>query len=415
MLLHIVNAYTAAQGRTKLLWVVAVVMALVVGSLPQDGFAQIINSNDLEAQVFMNSATTSADAGWGTPDFTVADGVIDKFRGVIDAMAATAATRALQLLFALFAIDLVITMGRGVMAGEELGAMMSRFVFRLGFVTIISIFIGYVGEFTTWVAQSAVVLGLEGAGSGDVVKPTMSGIFSQGWGFASAMLGEIHWSKPISIFYIVTAIFTLLITGVMMAFVLTVYAELYVVALAGMITLGFAGLETSKDSAVSYIKTLIGKGFKLIGLLIVFAMMSRITNEVAGATSYTLGVELLLTILILQIVTVILMSTIPSSLENLAGGIGATRAAEVVGGAVAAMVAGPVAKATMGAAMGGVGGGIAGGIKGGLSGGGVMKGAAGGAAKAAGRYGAAGLMPGRSISNQLGRDMQKLINTEKKD
>ncbi len=359
-------------------------------------------------------------AGLGDADLTVADGIVDRFKVILQNMEETAGQRARQLLYLLFAIDLVISIGRGLHMQEDLGAMMSRFVFRLGFVTIISLFIGHAAEFVDWIAAVAVTLGQEASGREAVSSLSISAIFGQGWQFAGEMIGEIRFWKPLSIFYIVTAFFILLITGIMMALLLTVHIEMFVVALGGLIVLGFAGLETTKDSATAYFKTLIGKGFKLMGLLMIFAMMNKITIEVAGAGTYSLGLELVLTIMILQLVTVVLMLTVPSSLENLAGGIGASRAAEVIAGMAVAFAAAPLAKAAIGVFAGGTAGGLGGvvsGVRGAAGGGagamvaGGLKGAGSGAMKSAARYGGAGAMPGQSLRGTLAQDLKQMLGS----
>ena len=361
-------------------------------------------------------------SGLGDADLTVADGIVDRFKVILQNIEKTAGERARQLLYLLFAIDLVISIGRGIHMQEDLGAMMSRFVFRLGFVTIISLFIGHASEFVDWIAAVAVTLGQEASGREAVSSLSISAIFGQGWQFAGEMIGEIKFWKPLSIFYIVTAFFILLITGIMMALLLTVHIEMFVVALGGLIVLGFAGLETTKDSATAYFKTLIGKGFKLMGLLMIFAMMNKITIEVAGAGTYSLGLELVLTIMILQLVTVVLMLTVPSSLENLAGGIGASRAAEVIAGVAVAFAAAPLAKAAIGASVGGAAGGIGGmvsGVRGAVGGGagamvaGALKGAGGGAMQSAARYGGAGAMPGHSLRGTLAKDLKQMLGSGK--
>ena len=361
-------------------------------------------------------------SGLDTADLTVADGIVDRFKTILQKMEETAGERARQLLYLLFAIDLVLSIGRGLHAQEELGAMMSRFVFRLGFVTIISLFIGNASEFVDWIAAVAVTLGQEASGREAVSSLSISAIFGQGWQFAGAMIGEISLWKPISILYIVTAFFILLITGIMMALLLTVHIEMFVVALGGLIVLGFAGLETTKDSATAYFKTLIGKGFKMMGLLMIFAMMNKITLEVAGAGSYSMGLELVLTIMILQLVTVVLMLTVPSSLENLAGGIGASRAAEKIAGMAIAFAAVPLAKMALGASVAGAAGGVGGMVSGarGAVGAGpkamaaaAFKGAGAGGMKSAARYGGAGVMPGQSLRGTLAQDLKQMLGSGK--
>ena len=188
----------------------------------------------------------------------------------------------------------------------------------------------------------------------------------------------------------------------------------HIVALAGMIVLGFGGLEVAKDSAVTYVKTIIGKGLNLMTLLIIFTLVTTVVVEISDRPSSTYGAENVINVLILQIVSILLMLSVPASVEGLAGGIGSSMAARLVGTAIAgtaiAKAAAPVLsaiKATGAGAAGGIGGGVKGALTsmgkgGGL--GGIAKGAVQGAAKTGGRYARAGMSRTGSIGGELGKD-----------
>jgi P-type conjugative transfer protein TrbL len=363
-----------------------------------------------------------ASSGLEAADFSVGDGIIERFQGVLDNMADTAAQTARQLLYLLFAVDLVVSVGRGLIGQESFSSMVQRLATRVGFVSVVVLFTYEVSDFTNWLSKAAVSLGQDASGLSSDASPSVSGIYSQGWRFAGLMLSEVSIWKPLSVLYMITAIITLLITGIMMALIVTVYVEMYVVALAGIIVLGFAGLETSKDSATLYVRTLIGRAFKILGLLIIYAMMNRIITEVAGSSSASIGLELVLTIVILQLVTVILLLTVPSSLESLAGGVGSSRVAEIIGGFVAAAVAAPLAKAAIGGGLGSIGGSVAGAAKGfaGAAGGGAaaqIKGALAGAAKSgamgAGKYAKAGALKGGSLRAEFAKDISAMVTKHK--
>lgn len=369
-----------------------------------------------------DQTTASAATPVGQPiDMGRADLLIERFAGMLEKMGESAGMRARQLLLLLFSIDLVLSIGRGIIAEESFPQMVQRLVARIGFVTVVILFIQNVSLFTDWLAGAAVILGQEAAGTGAEISPKVSGIFADGSRLALQMVGEISVWQPLSVLYVFTAFFMLLITGLVMALVLTVYIELYIVALTGMIVLGFGGIETSKDSVMTYLRTLIGKAFKILGLLVIFAIMSTVINEIASTakTSAGLGLELVLTIVILQAVQVLLLLTIPQTLEGLAGGVGSSRAAEVMGGFIAASVAKPLAKGAAGVGAGAASGGAQGaaqGLKEGLSSGGMgaaLKGALGGGLKGAGataaRYGAAGAMRGQSLRAEMAKDLAAMM------
>ena len=376
----------------------------------------------LEQQNAYEQSVANTAAGGGDVDLSVADDVLVRFEGVLNTMAESVGLRAKQLLLILFTLDLVLSIGRSLQGQESFAGMLQRLVTRVGFVTLVALFIDNAASFTTWLAQVPIKLGNEAMGaSADEIQPSVSSIFAQAWRLAWGMIGEISIWKPVSVLYILTAFFVLIIAGIMIALLMTVYIELYMVALAGLIVLGFAGLETSKDSFATYVRTLIGKAFKILGLLIIFAMMTKVINEVAGSGSASLGLELVLIILVLQVVTVVLLMTVPSSLEALAGGVGASRAAEVIAGAVTMMAAIPLAKAGAGAALGSIGGSMQGAAAGvaGASGQGAgamakaaAQGALGGAGKTAARYAAAGGLRGRSLRGAMAKDFATLMKQE---
>jgi type IV secretion system protein TrbL len=409
---------TDMEARVFCVVFLAVMATLLV--LPVEVIAQA----RLTEGAFDQNTASPNQVAVGAMEFTRADQLIERFAGMLETMGASAGKHARQLLLALFAIDLVLSIGRGIIAEESFAQMVQRLVTRVAFVSVVFLFINNVSLFTNWLAGSAVQLGQEAAGTGTEITPKVSGIFADGARLASQMIKSVSAWQPLTVLYVFTAFFTLLIAGLVMALVLTVYIELYIVALTGMIVLGFGGIETSKDSVMTYLRTLIGKAFKILGLLIIFAIMSKVINEVAGTarTSSGLGLELVMTIVILQAVQVLLLLTIPSTLEGLAGGVGSSRAAEVMGGFLAASVAKPLAKGGAGVAAGGASGAVQGAAKGmseGLSQGGAssaIKGALAGAFKGAGstagRYGTAGFMRGRSLRAEMAKDLAAMMKKE---
>jgi len=397
-------------------------IALLANSATAQGQIPAEYQQYLEQQNAYQQSLANTTAGAAEVDLSVADEVLVRFEGVLNDMAESVGLRAKQLLLILFTLDLVLSIGRSLQGQESFAGMLQRLVTRVGFVTLVTLFIDNAASFTTWLVEIPVRLGKEAMGaSAKDVSPSISGIFAQAWRLAWEMVLEISIWKPISVLYLLTAFFVLIIAGIMIALLMTVYIELYMVALAGLIVLGFAGLETSKDSFATYVRTLIGKAFKILGLLIIFAMMMNIINEVAGSGSSSLGLELVLVILVLQVVTVVLLMTVPSSLEALAGGVGASRAAEVIAGAVTMMAAIPLAKAGAGAALGSMVGSMQGTAAGvarasGQGAGAMAKaaaqGALGGAGKTAARYAAAGGLRGRSLRGAMAKDFATLMKKE---
>lgn len=383
------------------------------------GGSEAVSPSDPYQQYYDTSNAAAAPVAQGV-DYGMADGIVERVAAMLDGMSATAGEAAIALMTTLLAIDLVWGVGRGIVNEQPFPAMVQRFVFRIGFVALVVAFIGIASEFTDWLITTAITLGQSYTGKGADVNPTVSGIFKLGAELALDMLKGMSVWQPASIFYVLCALGQMIVTGIMVAVLLTVYIEFYIVALAGLVVLGFAGLESTKDAATNYVRTLIGKAFKLLGLLVIFAIMSKMTLEVADARSVALGFELVLTIMLLQVVTVVLLMTVPASLEGLAGGVGSSRVAEIVGGIVAAKVGVPLMKTAAAGSAGGAGGAAAGatkgaaagfasgGIKGALAG--AAKGAMSGGASGAASYGKAALFKNSSVRAQFAKDVSKALN-----
>ncbi len=330
------------------------------------------------------------------------------------------------------AVDLVINVGKSIITNAGLGELFSRFIYRFLFVLLAIFVIENIAEIVEAVGHAAVRLARQSTDTGSFVEPSVSGIIKDGIQNGMRILDEVTIWKPVSIFYVISAAVMLVITAVQVAMIIVTYAELYLNTLAGLIVMAFAGLQNAEQSASRFIKTVIGKGLSLLTLLIVFSMFAQLLIDIAARDSAALGLDNLATMLILQLVSMILMLTLPSSVESLAGGAASSAAARIAGGAVAALatkaIVAPVAAATMGAAAGAAGataGGIAAGASGlakGAGASGALKAAGKGAAAAGARYARAGFSKNRSVaseiandSGQLAKQMRGILNSDRGD
>ena len=155
----------------------------------------------------------------------------------------------------------------------------------------------------------------------------------------------------------------------------------------------FAGLTETRDTALNYMIGLVGKAFKLMGLMVIVAASGEMTTALAGTAGSGLGAAM--GMITLQVVSAILILTLPDALEKLVGGGFSSRAAEMIGG-----VAGGTAQTAVavggGAAAGAVAGGVAG-AAGAASTGGTASGIAGAAGKSAASTGSRW---GKAIGNK---------------
>ncbi|WP_299083391.1 type IV secretion system protein [uncultured Ruegeria sp.] len=341
-------------------------------------------------------------------------GIIDSLRILLEDYSGVIGKTAKQLLFWLLAVDLVINVSKTVITGAGLPGFLSRFIYRFLVVLLAIFVIDNIAEIVEAVGHAAVRLARLSTESGSFVEPSVSGIIMDGIQNAHRILKEVSIWKPVSVFYVISAAVMLAVTAVQVAMIVVTYAELYLNTLAGLIVMAFAGLQNAEQSASRYIKTLIGKGLNLLTLLIVFSMFAQLFIDIAARDSTALGLDNLITMLILQLISMILMITLPSSVESLAGGAASSAAARIAGAAVAAGATKLAVAAGVGA-VAGVAAGTVGGIAGGASS--LAKGAGAssaltaggkGAATAGARYARAGFSKSRSVTSEIANDGGRL-------
>ncbi|EEE35450.1 hypothetical protein RKLH11_4126 [Rhodobacteraceae bacterium KLH11] len=323
-------------------------------------------------------------------------------------------TAATYLLIALLGADLVINTGKTVISNSSLSELLVRFTYRLLFVAFALFLINNIADVVEMVAGLAVDLAQSASESETPIDDiSISSILSDGGTIALEMLKtlSVYW-----LVYAICAVLWLVMTGIQVAMIILVFAELYIGALAGLITLAFAGLDVAKDAATRYITTVIGKGLAILTLLLVFSMFGSLANSVAGGDTRSWGLGNLFTAIMLQVICLMLMLTLPSRVESLAGGVGSSAAASIAGGAIAAATMVPLAKATAGVGVAGgaaAASGIFKGASSAASGAGMsssLKSAGAGAVRTGGRYLGSTFSRGRSVRGEMASDAAKLAN-----
>ena len=284
------------------------------------------------------------------------DSAVDRLAATLDQLGSTLGTRAQQLLLALLAVDFVWRGGKWAIGEDRIDAVFQGFLYQLAFVIMVWAFAAGVPQIVAWLAQTALDIA-SGAGAAEA-RP--SAIVADGLERAVGWLGEISLVRPGTVFYVFAAGASVIVLAMAVAMIVVVYAELYIAGLAGVIALAFAGLSETRGIAVGYVKALIGKAFKLMGVLIVIAATAEITTALAVSSGR--GFENAMGMLLLQIVGGVLIMTLPGALESLVSGsrLG-TRSAEAVGRMAGGAVK-TAAVASAAAAGGAVGGAAAAGI-----------------------------------------------------
>ena len=337
----------------------------------------------------------------------VLDDVVAQIRKSFEGVGDRIREIAWAALISLLIVDFTLRAGRGMFSDEGgMSPLLKGFAFQIGFVALIYGFIQFVPEFVDFLANTAVTIagaasnpGTYHPGGGLSTPPSVSAsdLVADGLGRALGWVQAISVLSPGTWFFLIAAAVSVVVLAITVAILVVTWAELYLAALAGMITLMFAGLTETRDKALSYINGVIGKAFKLMGLLIIVAATGEMTDAMARMDGAGFGAAM--GMILLQIVTLVLIMTLPGTLERMVGGAFATRSAEVIG-----KMAGSVAAMGVGAA---VGAGLGGMAKGGSAAAGAVKGGAtpGEITKAAIRGLGGGVASGGKAGAQLGQDV----------
>lgn len=339
------------------------------------------------------------------------DTAVTSLETVLRQAGTTLATWTRQFLIGLLVLDLVWRGGKWAMSGESIAAFAEPMLYTIGIVALAWGFTHVVPDVVAWITQQATILANGGtAGAGSSLTP--SGMMTHGLERAIWWLDAIEWN-PSTWAYLVCAVIAVIVLAAELAMVILVYAEIYLVSLVGIVTLGFAGLSQTRGIASRYVMTVFGKGFKLVTLLLVVDATDRLAREAGGLT--TTGdptLEGALAAVLLQVVGAVLVVMLPGAVERMVAGA----AVGDVAGAGGKMVAGAAVSgmmATGGAAVGGAGGAAAGAAmaakeSSSLGGRAMAKSAALGALKGGWNWGAAG-REGR-ITSELGSRLGSRIN-----
>ena len=266
-----------------------------------------------------------------------------------------------QLLISLVALDFVWRGGKWLFSGQSISAFAEPTVYTIGIVTLAWAFTSLVPDVVGWITWQATVLSNAAQpGAGSALTP--SEMMSDGLDRALLWIGEIGLDPATWVFLLCAGI-SLIVMAAELAMVILVYAEIHLVGLVGIATLGFAGLTQTRGVAKTFVMVLFAKGFKLLTLLLVVDATHRLAQAVVDTTMTALTtsgggpmqiapnvvVEPSVTVagamgaVLMQIVGVVLVIMLPGAVERLVGGT----AVGDVAGAGGRMVAGAGASAMM--------------------------------------------------------------------
>ena len=289
---------------------------------------------------------------------STAGGVLDEAVGSMETVLTQAGDTlgfwARQLLLGLLLLELVWRGGRWALSGQSVADVAEPMLYTIGIASLAWGFTSVVPEVVDWITRTAVTLA-NGAqpGAGSSLSP--SGMMGDGIGRAVGWLDGIT-LRPVTWVYLVCALVSVLVLAVELAMVVVIYAEIYLVGLVGIATLGFAGLSQTRGVATRYVMSMVGKGFKLLTLLLLVDAAERLAR---AATDGDVTFEGALGAILLQVVGLVLVITLPGAVERLVAGSAVGDTAGAAGKTVAGAASSGVSTAA-GTAAGGLGGAAAG-------------------------------------------------------
>jgi type IV secretion system protein TrbL len=328
------------------------------------------------------------------------DNIVSAFEGAVNAASGNLLTAAKTLLGSLLLIELILTIGKIVVKGSDLGEIFAALAQRIliaGFYLFLMDSLPGLGGMNGLVGASAEALAGLGSG-GQAIKP--SDILGQSLATASSIYGASSGIAE-TIAAAIIGIVIVILTAITIAMIVVAYVEIHVVFGLGIVALGFGGFSGTDGIARGYLMAGIAKTLKLFAMLVL--------SSIFGAVFQTLGFGLLasdgagdfmtqsFTLVAAAAVMMMVVLTVPPALEQAVAGANAG-GASASGGAGSAIRG--AAKGAGGKAVGMAGG--AAGKLGGLAAKGA--GAAGSAAwNASGGAKAASAMKAR-VSAALGRN-----------
>ena len=308
------------------------------------------------------------------------DSAVDALGNVLESAGATFSQVAQQILLVLLVVEFVYRGGKWLISGQSVGEVVEPMLYTIFVVAMAWLFATKVPEVVTEIAAEATrIAGSGGPGVETDLEP--SKVIDAGLARVFQWLQATRVMDPESWAFLVCAFIALLAVALQVTMMILIYAELYLVALGGIVTLGFAGLTQTRGIARAYVLALFAKGFKLVTLFLVVDATHRIamlaeqsirtvadsTNAmrfanvtVQAAHEPSVTVAGAMAAVLLQVIGVALVITLPGAVERLVGGSAVADVAGTGGRMVAgaAMSGGAVAA---GAAMGAAGGAMAGG------------------------------------------------------
>lgn len=273
------------------------------------------------------------------------DSIVSAFEGAVNAASGNLLTAAKSLLGALLLIELVLTIGKIVVKGSDLGELFATLLQRIliaGFYLFLMDSLPGFGGMNGLVGASAEALAGLGSG-GQAIKP--SDILGQSLSTASSIYGSASGIAE-TIAAALIGVVIVLLTAVTIAMIVVAYVEIHVVFGLGIIALGFGGFSGTDGIARGYLMAGIAKALKLFAMLVLSSIFGTVfqslgfgyANGGEGAGALEAAGDFMVhafTLVAAAAVMMMVVLTVPPALEQAVAGANAGGASASAGAASA--------------------------------------------------------------------------------
>lgn len=212
---------------------------------------------------------------------------------------------ALLLLWALFAVQIVMTVGRLLMAGESLETLLTSFVFLLPMVILFYVIIANFGEVIRWVTIAATDISNDTLGLADYALPTL--VRDRMVLFIRNIEAGIAMNSNALSLVIGATILSVLVLAVQVAVVLFYYAKSLIVLASTSILLATGALHGTRGIALAVLSRFLGVFLQLIALnLLMYVSLDLMKGfsaepEIIARSTLALSIDLIVLILMISV------------------------------------------------------------------------------------------------------------------
>ena len=282
--------------------------------------------------IVMTSAGPGA-AQVGAPGAGI-DSIVSAFEGAVNAASGNLLTAAKALLGSLLLIELILTIGKIVVNGSDLGELFAALLQRIliaGFYLFLMDSLPGFGGMNGLVGASAEALAGLGAG-GQAIKP--SDILGQSLATASSIYGASSGIAE-TIAAAIIGIVIVILTAITIAMIVVAYVEIHVVFGLGIVALGFGGFSGTDGIARGYLLAGIAKTLKLFAMLVLSSIFGTVFQNLGFGLFEADGtVDFMaqsFTLVAAAAVMMMVVLTVPPALEQAVAGANAGGASSSAG------------------------------------------------------------------------------------